>query len=134
MKKAFTLIEVMVSVMIISIVIMALLQMQANSSYMLTSLKKKNTSQQYISLLIANENYGLKDKNTRLNNLVEEFSVDDNLRRRLKKIKIKNIYNKLETVDLDENNTASSAKLEIGESLLKTDNSSSKIFRLRIKD
>ena len=134
MKKAFTLIEVMVSVMIISIVIMALLQMQANSSYMLTSLKKKNTSQQYISLLIANENYGLKDKNTRLNNLVEEFSVDDNLRRRLKKIKIKIIYNKLETIDLDENNTASSAKLEIGESLLKTDNSSSKIFRLRIKD
>jgi len=134
MKKAFTLIEVMVSVMIISIVIMALLQMQANSSYMLTSLKKKNTSQQYISLLIANENYNLKDKNTRLNNLVEEFSVDDNLRRRLKKIKIKIIYNKLETIDLDENNTASSAKLEIGESLLKTDNSSSKIFRLRIKD
>ncbi len=133
-KKAFTLIEVMVSVMIISIVIMALLEMKSNSSYILNLLKQQSNSTQYISLLISNDDYGYEDKSIRLDALVKEFDVDDKLRKRLKDIKAKVIYREVETIDLREDeNESSSIVVEIGESLLKTDDFSTKIYRLKIQ-
>jgi len=133
-KKAFTLIEVMVSVMIISVVIMALLEMKSNSSHILSLLKKQIDTTQYISLLIANKDYGYEDKSIRLDALIKEFDVDDNLRRKLKNIKAKIIYNEIETIDLSEDeNGSSSMLLEIGESLVKTDKFSTKIYRIRLQ-
>ena len=132
-KKAFTLIEVMVSVMIISVVIMALLQMKSNNSHILTSLKNQNDTNQYISLLISNKDYGYEKKTIRLDTLVKEFNVNDELRKKLKNIKAKVIYNKVNRIDLSEGEEGSSSLiLEIGETLLKLDNSSSKIYRLRL--
>jgi len=133
-KKAFTLIEVMVSVMIISVVIMALLEMKSNSSHILSLLKKQIDTTQYISLLIANKDYGYEDKSIRLDALIKEFDVDNNLRRKLKNIKAKIIYNEIETIDLSEDeNGSSSMLLEIGESLVKTDKFSTKIYRIRLQ-
>ena len=133
-RKAFTLIEVMVSVMIISVVIMALLKMKSNSSHILTSLKQQMGTTQYISLLIANKDYGYEDKSIRLDALIKEFDVDDKLRRKLKDIKAKVIYNEIETIDLSEDeNESSSMILEIGESLVKTENFSTKIYRIRLQ-
>ena len=133
-KKAFTLIEVMVSVMIISVVIMALLEMKSNSSHIFSLLKKQIDTTQYISLLIANKDYGYEDKSIRLDALIKEFDVDDNLRRKLKNMKAKVIYNEIETIDLSEDaNGSSSMLLEIGESLVKTDKFSTKIYRIRLQ-
>lgn len=134
-KDAFTLIEVIVSVMIISIVIMALLEMKSNNSFMLTSLKKQSDNEQYISLLITNKDYGFEDKKIRLDALVKEFDVDDKLRKKLKNIKANIIYKEISIIDLnEEDNSSSSMIIEIGESSLKMDNASAKIYRLKMND
>lgn len=51
MRKAFTLIEVMVAVLIVSVVIAALLKMFADSVNILDLFKKQNASEQYLSFL-----------------------------------------------------------------------------------
>ena len=138
-RRAFTLIEVMVSVMIISIVIMALLQMHANNTHIFSAVKKQIKTNQYISLLIANKDYGFKDKDIYLYDLIQYFEVEDELRRELKSKKVAIIYQKLESIDLSEDmndtqdNSNTGIVLEIGKSVLQSKDESSAVMRLRIK-
>lgn len=134
-NKAFTLIEVMVAVMIISVVIMALVKMYANNNFLLTSYKKQIRSNEDLYFLIGNKDYGFEDKDTYLYNLVQEFDIDDDLRRKLKQTKVKIIYQEVKTMDLsdDENGSGTNMVLEIGNSIVKTDTASSAMLRLRIQ-
>ncbi len=138
-KNAFTLIEVMVAVMIISVVIMALIQMYANNTHIFTSMKKQTKINQYSSLLISNDNYGYEDKNINLNDLVSDFNLENSLRRELKETKVKVIYTELETIDMseeegdNEDEVSSSLALEIGKSILQTEDSSTALMRFRIR-
>ena len=138
-RRAFTLIEVMVSVMIISVVIMALLQMNANNTHIFSATKKQLKTNQYLSFLIANKDYGFEDKNIYLDDLIQDFEVENDLRRELKRIKVAIVYQELESIDLSEdmNDTQESSNsvivLEIGKSVLKTKDDSSSMMRLRIK-
>ena len=56
-KKGFTLIEVMVAVMLISIVIAALLKLQADNAFIFTKIKRDIRANGFISL-INNSKYG----------------------------------------------------------------------------
>ncbi|MEO1954959.1 MAG: prepilin-type N-terminal cleavage/methylation domain-containing protein [Campylobacterales bacterium] len=133
-KDAFTLIEVMVSVMIITVVIASLLKMKSNNSYMLNSLKNQSNTKQYISLLIPNKDYGYENKETRLDALIKEFNVDDELRKKLKNLKVKIIYKKIISLDLSEvEDTGSSMVLEVGQNILKTDKFSTNIYRVKLQ-
>ena len=138
-RRAFTLIEVMVSVMIISVVIMALLQMNANNIHIFSATKKHLKTNQYVSLLIASKDYGFEDKNIYLDDLIRDFELEDDLRRELKRIKVAILYQALDSIDLskDTNDTQESSNsaivLEIGKSVLKAKDDSSSIMRLRIK-
>lgn len=138
-RRAFTLIEVMVSVMIISVVIMALLQMNANNTHIFSATKKQLKTNQYISLLIGNKDYGFEDKSIYLDDLIRDFELEDDLRRELKSTNVAILYQELESIDLsdDKNNTQKSSNsgivLEIGKSVLKAKDDSSSIMRLRIK-
>ena len=138
-RNAFTLIEVMIAVMIISVVIMALLQMYANNTHIFSSMKQQTKINQYSSFLISNENYGFGDKNIYLHALVRDFDLEDDLRRELKEIKIKMLYKELKTIDIsdqsnDEDIEASSGLvLEIGESTIQTDDGSTALLRFRIR-
>jgi len=138
-RDAFTLIEVMVAVMIISVVIMALMQMYANNTHIFSSMKQQTKINQYSSFLISNENYGFGDKNIYLHALVRDFDLENDLRRELKEIKIKMLYKELETIDIsdqsdDEDIEASSGLVfEIGESLIQTDDGSTALIRLKIR-
>jgi len=138
-RDAFTLIEVMVAVMIISVVIMALMQMYANSTHIFTSMKQQTKINQYSSFLISNENYGFDDKNIYLHALVRDFDVENDLRRELKEIKIKMLYKTLETIDISEQSNdedieaSSGLVLEIGESTIQTDDGSTALIRFQIK-
>ena len=138
-RDAFTLIEVMVAVIIITVVIMALLQMHANSTHIFSSMKKQTKTNQYSSFLISNENYGFEDKNIYLYSLVRDFDLQDDLRRELKKIKIKMLYKELEAIDIgnqsndEEIESSSNLVLEIGESLIQTDSGSTALMRFRIR-
>jgi len=147
-RRAFTLIEVMVAVVIISIVIAALLQMMGNSTNIFSKIKKDSTIGQYISMLVSSQDYGFEDKKITLDQLSADFEFDSHLRRKLKSIKTRIIYTELESIDMsefDENTSEevieedeskqvnSSMIFEIGKSTLKFKDSSVSLLRLRIQ-
>jgi len=145
-KKAFTLIEVMVAVMIISVVIMALLQINANNTHIFSQVKNKETSTQYLSLLVGTK-YGFENEKISLEELVSDFDLDDDLRRELKHTEIQIFYQTLQSIDTsmfdesekteedeDVNKENSSGIIyEIGKSILKTKHSSASLLRLRTR-
>lgn len=148
--SAFTLIEVMVAVVIISSVIMALIQMYANNIHIFSSLKAKTDITQYGSLLLDNPNVGFEKEETNLYELIDGFDVTDDLRHHLKKIKVKVVYQELERLDLSELDTeqkdddtqesepqdktaTNTMLLEIGRTVLKFDEGATSIMRIQLK-
>ncbi len=134
-RTAFTLIEVMIAVVIISVVIMALIQMFANNNHTFHILKEQTKVNQYASLLIANDIYGFENKTIYLDDLVSDFRISDELRRKLKNVKTQVLYKKLETLDMKEEDSEGSSSLvfEVGQSVLKMDDTSVSLFRLQLQ-
>lgn len=136
MRKAFTLLEVMVAVLIISIVIMALLQMRGHSAHIFSSLTQKLEINQYLSFLVSNDDYGFEQDSLTADRLLKDFDVERGLRQNLKKVKIDLIYQELESIDLDEqddDNPSSGMIFETGKTILKTDRSSVSLPRIRLQ-
>ena len=139
-RGGFTLIEVMVSVVIISTVIMALLELISNSGHIFSTLDEKSKSNQYISLIIANKDYGHEDKKATMYDLVREFDIESELRRELKAQKIKVIYQEIETVDMSETednenqeNSSGSMVFEIGKTVMQMSDSSASLLRIKLQ-
>lgn len=136
MRKAFTLLEVMVAVLIISIVIMALLQMRGHSAHIFSALNQKQEINQYLSFLVSSKDYGFEKDTITAESLVKEFDLDRNLRQNLKNIKINLIYQELASIDLDESddeNLSLGMIFETGKTILKTDRSSVSLPRIRLQ-
>jgi len=137
-KKAFTLIEVMVAVMIITVVIAALLRLQANNTHIFNKLKEDEASQRYLSLFTQSD-YGFEESSLTLDMFIDRFDVDDDLRRELKDIKVKVLYQKVENIDFsdeiydDTNQTTSGLNFEIGRSIIKLKNGSSSVLRIKLQ-
>ena len=90
-KKAFTLIEVIMSVIIVSIVVMGALQLQEQNSDMATYLMKRGNAELDNSLFLTQrvQRYDKSKKNA-YDLLVDEFQIkDDKSRQLLKKIEKK---------------------------------------------
>jgi prepilin-type N-terminal cleavage/methylation domain-containing protein len=134
-RAAFTLIEVMVAVMIISVVILALIRMYSNNTFLFSAYKKQSQAAQYSSFLIANQEYGFEDKRVTLYDLVNEFDLEDTLRRKLKKEKVEVVYRVMKNIALDEESNTSAPKLslEIGSSVLRLGNESAALMRLQLR-
>ncbi len=147
-NSAFTLIEVIVAVMIVSVVIAALLQMRGNTSYKFLEIKKMMQKNQYNSFLLSlSDKYGFEKSSIDLNKLVYEFNIERELRRKLKSIKVKVDYKELDTIDTaefddteKESNDGQEVQedttgivFEIGQSILKTDTFSTNLIRVRIQ-
>ena len=79
-KRGFTLIEVMVAVMIISIVIMGLLQMYSNNTHIFSAIKKQIKTNQYVSFLVSSDDYGFENKDIYLYDLVKDFDFESDLK------------------------------------------------------
>ena len=134
-KSAFTLIEVMVAVMIISVVIAALLRMFANNTHIFSQLTKQAKINQYASLFISNRDYGLESENIHLDDLVRDFNLESDLVKKLRATKVKIFYQKLEQIDLSESDNGesnSSMIFEIGKTVLKINDSSIALLRIRM--
>jgi len=134
-KSGFTLIEVMVSVMIISVVIAALLELNANNSHLFIRIKNELSSQKYLTLLTSSS-YGFENDSLTLDRLVEGFDLDDDLRRELKNIKAKVIYQEVDKIDLSQGSdedTASNLSLYIGKTILKLPSSSTSLLRIKLQ-
>jgi prepilin-type N-terminal cleavage/methylation domain-containing protein len=133
-KNAFTLIEVMIAVMIISVVIMALIQMQGNTTNIFSKLNNTIKTNQYTSLFVSNSTYGFEDKKVYLDDLLNEFSLEDDLRRKLNKIKVEVDYEELRSIDMREDaNNTSDIVFEIGKTHLKADDFSASLVRFKIQ-
>jgi prepilin-type N-terminal cleavage/methylation domain-containing protein len=149
-KKGFTLIEVMISVMIVSVVIASLLQMNANNVNIFKNLKSQSKTDQYLTFLIDNQKYGFNnDENIPLYRLLEDFDLDDDFRRELKKQEITIKYQELDSIDFSEfeaqedvtqdldddekEKVNSSFVFEVGKSIIKHKNSSVSILRIKVK-
>lgn len=135
-KRGFTLIEVIVAVMIITIVIMALLQMRGNSSHMFLNFSKKLEVNQYISFINLDTNQSDENYNTTIDKMLNDFDIENDLRKKLKNIKVKIIYQKLKQIDLSQNeddNVSSDVIFEIDKMILKTDTASTSLIRLNLQ-
>ncbi len=146
----------MVAVMIISVVILALLNMQGNSSFIFSKLSKDAQVNQYASFFIANPDYGFEKKDVRMDALVKDFDIESKLKRELKNVKVAVIYQELEKIDMQEyedtenqvdeydeqgvlkQNTSGMA-FEVGKTILKvkqrdsTQEASTSLIRLRMQ-
>jgi hypothetical protein len=76
----------MVSVILITTVIAALLQLFANNTHLLGGMEARIDHTLRSSLLLDNPQYGFERQEKTLNDLVADFELDDDLRRRLKAI------------------------------------------------
>lgn len=129
----------MVAVMIISVVILALLEMFANNTHIFSQLTKQAKINQYASLFLANPDYGFETKSVSLDDLVSDFKVNDALSSELKNSKVEIVYQKVKQIDMSEyqekekETVNSNMIFEIGKTVLKTDNSSIALLRLRVK-
>jgi len=133
-REGFTLIEVMVAVMIVSIVIAAILQMRGNTNNLFLHLQKKAVFNQYSSFFLWNKNYGFENDDFPLYRLVEGIDTDDDLRRELKAIKIHLKYKELERVDLNElTDGIVNVVFELGKDEIKTEDFNVNIQRLRLQ-
>jgi len=142
MRKAFTLIEVMIAVVIISVVIAALIQMFANNTHIFASLSAKSKINSYVSLFVANNEYGLRDKELTLYDLTRDFRLESKLNQELRDTKVKIIYKDLDSIDMSEfeedseldqesePQVNSGLVFEIGRSTLKMDDSSVSLLRI----
>jgi len=146
-RAAFTLIEVMVAVMIVSVVIAALLQMRGTTSHQFFGIKQSMQTNQYSSFLLSlGGKYGFEESRMDMNRLVEEFDLQSDLRRRLKAIKVEVDYEVLETLDTSEfdivadedeelsaENGSSGIVFELGRTTMKTEHFTNSLIRIQVQ-
>lgn len=145
-KSGFTLIEVMVAIMIISVVIMAMIEMHANNTHLFSVFKEKSKVMQYSSFVVANNEIGLENTKKSLYDLVDEFELEDDLRRKLKKVEVNVLYQELETIDLSsfddapkedevqkDEGVSSNLVFYVGKTILQFQNSSLALLRLSVQ-
>ena len=143
-RSAFTLIEVMVAVMIVSVVIAALLQMRGNTTHKFFGIKEMMKTNQYNSFLLSHgEKYGFEKSRIDMYGLVDNFDLESDLRRKLKAIKVELDYEELSVIDTSEyeDNTDDDAEItgssgiifEIGKTMLKTEEFSGSLIRIKIQ-
>jgi prepilin-type N-terminal cleavage/methylation domain-containing protein len=121
-SRGFTLLEVLVAVMIIAVVIGSLIQLFANNSNTFASVPQRILQTNTASLLLGNTSYGYQKDKTDLAELVKDFKIDDDLRRKLKEIKAEIIYSEITTIDFGDasESIAKEASSETGgETLIK---------------
>jgi len=137
--------EVMVAVMIVSVVIAALLQMRGDTTHKFFGIKEMMKTNQYNSFLLSHgDKYGFEKSRMDMHRLVEDFDLESDLRRKLKAIKVELDYEELSVIDTSEyeDNTededaeitgSSGIIFEIGKTILKTEEFSSSLIRIKIQ-
>lgn len=124
-RAAFTLIEVMVAVMIVSLVIGAMFQLRGNTNHLFMKMQQREAKSDYMTFVLWNKEYGYNSEDVTLYRLLEDFDVESELRRELKSQKVHLDYTKKGILELER------IKLELGTTLFKTDGFQTPIERIR---
>ena len=138
-RNGFTLIEVIVAVLIVSVVIAALLQMQGNATHKFFTIKKMMQTDQYSTFLLSNaQKYGFDSSRLDMKRLVDDFELESDLRRRLKSMPLEIKYEMLTTIDtseLEQNTNTSNVNtaliFEIGKTILKSQELKIQLIRVK---
>ncbi len=96
MKKAFSLIELVVAVSILSIAMLALIQIRINNISLLSKIQEKVVLNDYVLLAINLENANKRNENIRLGDIYN--FKNDEIRRELKQVKVKVKDEKIDTI------------------------------------
>jgi len=132
-RAAFTLLEVMISVMIISVVILALFEMRGNSTLMFMQIDKSSKVNQYLSFLVAQKDFGFEKKRTTMKNLAAEFDLDSDLRRKLTDTKVDLSYTELKNIDMSEYDEGADLIFEVGSTNIKVKDASASLLRIKLQ-
>jgi len=130
-RKGFTLIEVMIAVMIVSVVIAALLEMRGNLSQKIFGLNKIIKVSQYDTFLLSTKDYGFEKSNISMKILAEDFELESDLRRKLNAVKLHISYDKIKTIDTSEYDNGSTLVFEIGKTKISSATYSSSLVRIQ---
>ena len=125
-KPALSLVEVLISVMLLTVVISTVLQIKENNIFFLEKFKNTSLNNSYISLVVSNDT-NKNDTNIYLGDRVN-FD-DDEIRREFKTIKIKVKNEDGEDIELPKNDYIPSVKVfNSAYSITSDDKSLTKIF------
>jgi prepilin-type N-terminal cleavage/methylation domain-containing protein len=128
-RNAFTLIEVMVAVMIVSVVIGAMWKIRGDATQKLHTLNEMTQTLPYSSFLIEeSKRYGFEKSNISLDALSEGFDFSSDLRRELKGVKLAMSYHTQEVIDTNE-----SVVLEIGTTTMEMEGMRVEFARVRLQ-
>ncbi len=147
MRKGFTLLEVMIAIMVISVVIGVLLQLFSNNTTLFSSMRGHSELCMRSSLLIGNKNYGYDNEKVTLAELVQDFDIHDDLRRRLKTYEATITYTPVKDLDtlheeigervdyyMDENRQSlQKSAMQIGRSSFQMDEFQTAYLRLKLQ-
>jgi len=122
MRKALSLVEVLIAIILITIVIGTMLEIKSNNIFFLEKFKNTSLYNSYISLAIQEDNK--EDKNIYLDE-VASFN-DDEIRKKLKQIKIEIKLEDDEEMNLPDNDYVKTAK--IIKTTYTVENQASKVF------
>ncbi|NOQ30093.1 MAG: prepilin-type N-terminal cleavage/methylation domain-containing protein [Helicobacteraceae bacterium] len=130
-KKAFTLIEVLVSIMIILGVIATLLQVMGDRTLIFNRFSNKIELNWVSTLLIDSNSTTQEQTGLYLSDFIKDYKIDDELLRELKDQKVQVIYEPIILNNEDEESTYEDASLELGKSYYKINGESSSFIRLK---
>jgi len=151
MRKAFTLVEVLIAVVIISIVIAAQLQLFSNNGKLFERMRTKIDNALLLTLILGDDTVGFEDSKLFLDELVKPFNVDDALRQRLKAQNSELFYQEVKRIEAgdvaeqgddtvsdeeavqNEEKGQNSAALIIGKSILRSKGGSSAVLRIELQ-
>lgn len=98
-SRGFTLIEVVVAVLIISVVVAALLQLFSNNTRLFSTIQQKMGLSTQASLLLGRRDVGFEKMSISLDRVLGDFRMDDELRQRLKGIEAEIEYREVMQFD-----------------------------------
>jgi prepilin-type N-terminal cleavage/methylation domain-containing protein len=100
-KKAFSLMEVIIAVTLLSVVMISLFKIKSNNIFILQKAPQEEKNKEYLSMAIDSKPYNKRNENIYLSRL---FNIqDDDLRKELKQVKIKVKDETLDTKDYKNN-------------------------------
>jgi hypothetical protein len=88
MTKSFTLIEIIISVLLFSLTVLAVFTLQKNSLHLLDGFERNMNKKWLLSLVSSDNKLGLESKNKYLDDLLKDYKVEDGLRQEFKKYKL----------------------------------------------
>jgi len=128
-KDGFTLIEVMVAVMIVSVVVAALWQMRGDATQKFLFLEKMQKSNEYATFLLGNaQKYGFDKSTISMRNLLDDFDLESDIRRKLKEIKVTLSYEVIDAIDDND-----SMVLEVGQTTMDFEDTHLSMVRMRLQ-